>query len=217
MTDRRTHGQDSDPGGLPEPVRLLRRHYEGVLLFDQHPAPVRFVLDGATGQVVFQVEPVALEASHFVLFVPEERDDALALLIEPRPADPRAADAEPCDRWTIYHAQPSARPGRTRFAAASIQSAKLDGNVYDAGDIPTVNPLRADELSLLRAANSDRAALARACSRLAAVTAADPVAVGIDPGGIDLRARFGVLRLEFPSPAPNMPLARAALASLLAP
>lgn len=83
------------------------------------------------------------------------------------------------------------------WAVATIEAAKTETLVFSPEELGAANALRADEPRLIRELNKDKAALARACRRHCGVDVADPVAVGLDPLGIDVRARFGILRLEF--------------------
>lgn len=59
------------------------------------------------------------------------------------------------------------------------------------------NPLRKAEPRLVKLINSDLASLARICRARANLDIADPLCVGVDPFGIDVRARFGIVRVEF--------------------
>jgi hypothetical protein len=60
------------------------------------------------------------------------------------------------------------------------------------------NALRSAESRLLKLLNAQRSVLPAVCERLAGVNVPDACAVGIDPYGIDVRARFGIVRVEFP-------------------
>jgi hypothetical protein len=196
---------------VPRPADFLRQNREGVLLADGVPFPVRFVIDGATGRLVLPVPPPALAASEHVLWVPEESDDALQLLVAPAEIDPAAEPA--CDRWLAGHGTPP----WARWAAFTIEAGRAGGEVADAPELTLLNPLRDAEGRLCRRLNRDRDALRRAANRVRGVDIADPAAVGVDPWGADLRARFGIVRLPFPAPAPTEEEAAAAIDALLAP
>lgn len=202
-----------EPGGdAPDPLRELRRHYEGVLLFDGHATPVRFIIDDATGVLVLAVEPVVLTAAEHILFVPEERDSAVELMLELSAADPTAGDlALACDRWAAYHGRTTLRA----WAAAAVGAAKWNGRVHEGDAIMRPNPLRHHRSALLPEVGTDPALLGAACKRLAGLDVADPAVVGIDPWGVDVRARFGIVRLEFQEEAPTSDAALAAITRLL--
>ncbi len=189
---------------------LLRAHHTGTLSCDGRVFPSRFVIDGASGRIVLPVPREALECDSLVLHVPEEGEGALELLLVPRPIDPDREGA--CDRWQAYHG----RPREARWASCAIESARRAGLVVSGDDLDLVNPLLREEGRLCTGANS-RAEAVRSLARRTTGTAADEATlVGIDPRGLDIRARIGILRVEFARPAPTPEGAQAALESLLA-
>lgn len=189
----------------------FRAHRQGTLIADDVPSHTRFILDGATGRLVFPAPGAALAAESLVLFIPEETPDGsgeLQVMLSASELDP---SAEACDRWRAYHGEPRL----SRWAACAIEGAKFNGSVVDHEALNAPNPLRAEEPALCKALNADHAALTLACQRQAGVEIADPVAVGIDPWGIDVRARFGIVRCTFDAPAPNAAAANSAIKQFL--
>lgn len=191
-------------------IRALRDHRTGVLLADGLVLPVRFVIDGRTGRLVFPCGAAVLDAEELVLHVPEERDDALQLLIHAAPTDPGADGA--CDRWLGAFGTPDV----ARWASCTVESGRLGGAVIDGDVLTLVNPLCAAEPALCRRLNADRAALTRLCTRFAGVEVPEPLCVGMDPGGVDVRARFGVVRVPFAVDAATPAQADARLSDMLA-
>ncbi|MDP1661934.1 MAG: hypothetical protein Q8L55_08450 [Phycisphaerales bacterium] len=137
-----------------------------------------------------------------VLHVPDERDDGLGVQLEVRVLDEGGDGAVSgdegaaqygglLDRWEAYHG----RRGTSRFAVAVAQGARLGGAVVDGEEIELVNTL-ANEGTLLRTLNGDRAKLARAVSARLGVEVFEPTAVGIDQRGIDVRTRTSVMRVR---------------------
>lgn len=182
------------PDAPADAARVVRRHTRGVALADGVPFDCRFVVDGTSGELVLGAEQGVLDAGELVLCLPDESFDADAtLLVHHRPADE--------DRWTDRHLayHPDARP--PRWARAAVDSVKLRSGAVVAGDrLGLPNPLIGAEPSLCKRLNADRAALRTLCRLLAGVEPEDPVAVGVDRLGIDVRARFGVVRVELPAP-----------------
>lgn len=166
------------------------------MLCDGVPEPVRFVFDGASGRVVFALDPRLAQADELVLCVPDDSfETAARLLLAPEPMDEHH---EALDTYLAYHAKPAT--GVTLSAA--IESCKLeDGAVVDGSGLTVANPLHGARGRLCRALNADRVALRRAVERFAGVSPGEPLAVGVDPFGVDVRARFGVVRLAFDPPA----------------
>lgn len=195
-------------------LRTLRSHREGVLLISGTATRVRFVLDGATGAVVMPLPATLLlapgpEAEDPVLMVAEESEGSLQLLVRLSELGPEREDV--FDRWRAYHGSPRF----TRWASLAIESGKMGGEVADGAELMRPNPLLAVEPALCKRLNADRAALAAACRKRAGLAPAEPVAVGVDPGGVDVRARFGIVRVEFESEARTPEAAAAAVGSLL--
>ena len=178
----------------PHPAWLfLRSNHEGVLSADGEVEKVRFVIDGATGRVVLPVHPSVLGAEELVMFVPDEAPQMgpeLQLLITRSDLD---ADSEPADRWKAYHGDPL----QTRWISCVIDGGKFEGDVVEPESLALPNPLLAAEPRLCKRLNADKPALARACERLGKVAVREPLAVGVDPTGIDVRARFGTVHLPF--------------------
>lgn len=186
-------------------LRLLRRYHEGTLQYHERRLEVKFVFDGATGELVLPSDPgfaSELGGRDLVFHLPEESLCHLQLQLEARPiARPEAEES--VDRWSAYHAAtgPAARGPRV-WLRCGIEGGKVPnspppGEVYPADALTRPNMLRKAEPRLVKLANTDRPALARACRRLARIEVADPLCVGIDSLGLDVRARFGIVRLEF--------------------
>lgn len=192
------------------PADRLRAARAGTLLTGGVPAPVRFVIDGRTGELVMPLPPGVAAAGDQVLFIPHEADDALQLLLALRPLGPE--ESSTYDRWQAYHGTPRA----PAWVAARIEAARLEGQVVDGSEMTLRNPLVGAEAALCRTANADRAALRGACRR-AGLEVADPVCVGVDPRGLDVRARFEIVRVPFGTEASTPDLAARAVDALLAP
>lgn len=185
----------AEPGhGRSHWVRELRRHHEGTLLTGDRAVNVRFVIDGACGRLIMSVERWVKEAGEGSLFLPEERDDALQVLIEFDEEEPSGAAQ---DRWSAYHGEPKSR----HWASARVACLRREREVCEDEELSPSNPLRSAENRLLRLLNAERSALIGACEYLAGVKVPEACAVGVDPNGIDVRARFGIVRAEFPKEA----------------
>jgi hypothetical protein len=172
-------------------AREVRRHHEGTLLTGERAVRVRFVIDGACGKIVMPVEGWVLDSVDAALFLPEERADALQLLIEFDAEEPGGAAQ---DRWSAYHGDARER----HWGAARIAGLRREDEVCEGAGITPTNALRGAESRLLKLLNSQRSVLPLVCEQLARVNVPDACAVGIDPYGIDIRARFGIVRAEFP-------------------
>lgn len=192
--------------------RTLRRYTEGVIAFDDRRAPVRFVLDRTTGHVIMPVESAVIEAVEHVLHLPGETAGVMQVLLVMGLLD-RPESHEGPDRWMAYHGR-GASPGG-RWASASIEAGKTETLIFCSEELSAPNTLRPCEAALVRLLNTRRGEVGAACERLRGVEVAEPLAVGVDPLGIDVRARFGVLRLEFAARADDEASARASIERVL--
>jgi hypothetical protein len=173
-------------------VVTLRSHYEGDLRFDHDLLPIKFVLT-PEGRILLNVMAAMLLADETVLFVPRAEDGAMELLVTLEEAGPTAEAMT--DRWRIYHGEPQ----DVRWAIAEIDMVRWHGTVLDGESMMSPNLLSPDEPALLRTLNANCDALRQACHG-GDVHVENPVAVGIDVDGIDVRAAFGVLRLPLTEP-----------------
>lgn len=186
------------PTDSPDPaeavIAFVRSRHEGVLLIEEDVHRVRLIIDGWRGRPVFPAPAGVVEGSDAVLCIPEDSDDAVQLLGDTHVVP---AGSEPSDRWTAYHGDSRT----TRWLALSVGSAKTSGDVLDGPQVDLRNALHACESALCRKANADPEALKAMVVRRAGVTLSSPRTVGVDERGFDVRARFGIVRIEFPSRA----------------
>jgi hypothetical protein len=188
---------------------MLRAFHTAVLFHDGTAEPVLLVVDPATGRPVVPISPRVFDADEHVLHLPEEGESALQLLVIPEEIDPGADPG--ADRWRIYHGQPQG----TRWSRFAIDCARLGRAVLDGAELMHPNYLAPHEPGLLRRAGADPSRLVAAVRARRGLDVEHPVAVGIDPLGLDIRARFGIVRLEFDDPIPEGSEAGAAAARTL--
>ncbi|MBC7834320.1 MAG: hypothetical protein H7Y88_04365 [Phycisphaerales bacterium] len=193
-------------------VSILRASTSAVLAFDGRVAPIRYVVD-QTGThepaLIVAMEPPALRASEHVLFVPDERAEALQVLGRVVPIASQG-DAG-TDRWQAFHGS----CGKLVFGRFSALGAKLGGEVIDHTDLVVSNPFGRVQGKLCRDANADPGALLALLGRRGAGDVAEPVVVGVDPEGIHVRARTGVVRVPFEALCPTTEHASGAMRGLL--
>lgn len=188
--------------------RLLCGHTTGTLLVDEHPYDMLYIVNPYSGSLILTLEEEMLEGDDVVLVVPEDRFDApMRLSIELS----TQVNEEPCDRFIAYHMnQPN-----PIWASGQINFAKLDcGSVVGDDDLHVPNPLIDSLPSLCKKLNGDRQALHDVCLLLTKAQIQDPIAVGVDPIGFDVRSRFGILRVEFPCPVKDAMQAEDVIAAL---
>ncbi len=162
-------------------------------MVDDAAFSLRTVVAPPLNRLIADLPDSLRDAEQAALHIPDERDDALHLLVTPEPIDPEQPPpgvGEWLDRFIAYHLQ-----WRSKVPALlRIDAAKWDGEVLDADELDMANPLAPIEFRLLRLLNADRSSLGAICRARADTDEAEPVAVGIDPDGFDIRARIGVVR-----------------------
>ncbi|MCK6476530.1 MAG: DUF2470 domain-containing protein [Phycisphaerales bacterium] len=197
------------------PSRILRSSYAGVLLIGDRPLRLTYVLDPATGCPVVPLAadgpeaPSDDEAQSLVLCIPDDGDGSLQMLCSAADIDPHTHEA--ADRHLIYHGPARQR----RWVLLRVESARVNNKVFDPALVIAPNPLRRAEPALCKRANARKDHLA-ALSRARGGPSEDrPVMVGIDPAGMDVRTRFGILRIDFDRHATNQADAEQILDALL--
>jgi len=205
----------SDDAAAQWCLRLLRRFREATLAFGDRTAPIHFVIDRTNGHLVFPVESAASTYPEFTLFLPSQADcDATALVVPSRIERPEGSEA--VDRWSVYHGLPPTSATWISARTLGLKSTEDAADaVMDEAALTVPNMLGTAEFRLIRLANADRAILSRAARAVAAIDLDDALCVGADPDGIDIRAPFGIVRLEFPYAAADIPTAELMLTALL--
>lgn len=166
----------------------------GILEVNSRLEPVGFVIGHG---VILLPAPTVLVEGHVQdgsLHIPDERAVGLGLQVSVRLIDEQAQEtagyARLIDRWDAYHG----RRGTARFAVCAVDGGRIGAAVVDGDEIELVNAL-GNESPLLRKLNADRSLLERAVRRRLGIALFEPLAVGVDHRGIDVRTRTGVLRV----------------------
>lgn len=194
-------------------VAHLRGHASGDLRFDEHLRSLKYVL-APDGRLVMPVMVAMLQTMDTVLYVPEWSDDIdmLELQLTLEPFEESGLGGALADRWRIHHGEPD----DVRWASALVDAARYRGMVIDGSALMVPNTIAAEEPALCRWMNTEHSAgLGRLCERFGGMQVETPVMVGIDPMGVNVRARFDVVRLRFPVEATSAQEARKSLEAML--
>lgn len=167
------------------------------------------------GRLVAPVMVAMLQAFDTVLFLPDDDERALQLQVTLEELKERGPLGHLCDRWQAYHGSPP----DVRWALFLIDAAKHQGQFVDGSALMRTNPLAGEEARLCREFNNTDtgdgpAALRRACDTMLPERLEQPVLVGVDEGGFDVRGTFSVHRIEAPQPLRTPEEARRALRAL---
>jgi len=200
---------DPTPNTIARARRLVRSHHEATLLCDGVAHETRCLIDPGSGDLIVTVQEDALDADDASLAMPRDSFDTPVRLSVELLGD---TSEEQRDRFVAYHL-PSVAP---RYALACVSFAKLDsGEVLERDQLALSNPLSHAVGALCRVLNEDRSRLSALCAALSGTEISDPLAVGVDDTGIDIRATHGIVRLELPAAVVDAEEARRVLAALL--
>ncbi|HZW10146.1 MAG TPA: DUF2470 domain-containing protein [Phycisphaerales bacterium] len=192
-------------------VRALRAAAEAHLVVsDGDVRRVRYVIDRRRGLLLLPIPADLTELAEAQLLIPSEQTPVVTAMITIQATSSPPADAE--IRFEIYHGQ--AR--EATWALAAVEAVRYHGEAFDGEEIELTDEIIADEPDLCRRLNAAPNVLRDLCARFARAAVERPVAVGVDPDGIDVRARFGIVRVEFDEPARNPEQARERIADLTA-
>jgi len=179
---------------IEEACTLLQSWSRGDLRFDDNIVPCRFV-HTSDGRLVAPVMVAALHTSDTVLMIPDEHAPVLELLLSLAPFQEDGPDGRWADRWRIYHGEEE----DINWAFLDIDMGRMSSIVIDGDALIRANPLAEEEPALCRAINElGPAVLQRMCRSRIDLEVESPLVVGVDPTGLDVRARFDVLRIPFP-------------------
>ena len=200
----------SDPdesADLADSIEFLRGHLSGVLRFDGDVRLVQIIVD-RDGRLFASVMVAMLRSVDTVMCVPDDADEAMQMQVTLEEVAEEGPHAALCDRWKAYHGDPP----DVRWARMSIDAARWQGLFIDGDALMVPNALADVEAGILREINRGPVArLQAACRRHGGHELEKPVAVGVDPGGFDVRGLFGTVRVPAVGPIRDLPSALAAL------
>ena len=176
---------------LNELELAIRSERHATLSSDGVPFAVTTVIDNDSGAFVFPVASTALRGEEVVLWLPEERNDAMQILVMLEEIDGDLSAS--ADRWRIYHGS----PGQIHWVNATLMAVRFGSMVADAEQIDLTNALAADEPRLCKKYNADHELLGRAARTMDPRAKGEGVLVGVDPMGFDIRTRFDIVRVPF--------------------
>ncbi len=215
MTTPHEHHDDEhkELEALDHAQSVFAAYREGLLMLDHDDhAPIRFVTEHASGRLIAPVPAATFESAHPVIFIPEESDSSLQMLITPQ----EIPESATTDRWLAFHLTDATHDGQTHWAALEIDSARHGPWVFDGDPFMAPNPAAGLEPRVCKRLNANPEALAKLTIMLTGATNADDArCVGVDPRGLYIRLRHGVIRAPFPEPDADSPPAIETLDSIL--
>jgi hypothetical protein len=177
---------------------FLRCNSTGTLRFGEHLQDVSYVFDN-DGSMIISVMVAMLQPQDLVMYIPEYVEDCMEMHVTLEQFSEDDAGGAYADRWQMYHGEPP----DVQWAKVAIDAARFHGMFVAGEGLQRENKIADDESSLCKALNGDISKVVSACKRIANVEVKTPVVVGVDSLGVDVRARFGIIRLATETPFTN--------------
>lgn len=149
------------------------------------------------GVLVIPAMVAMLQPCDIVMFIPEYCEDCIEMHISLEEFEEDGVNASLADRWQVYH---GISPD-VQWATVEIDAARFHEAFVDGEQLCRENTLYNFEPALCKDLNENHVELVKEiCKKHTNVAVPDPVVVGIDPMGIDVRASFGIVRIPADSP-----------------
>jgi len=175
---------------------FLRSNSTATLKFGEHTHDVSYVIC-STGELVIPAMVAMLQPNDTIMFVPDYSEDCMEIHVSLRQFKPTGDDGILADRWNVYHG----KSPDVQWALVDIDAARFHEMFIDGEALLRENPLSVIEPSLCKNINTNfKDNLRQVCFERTKVEVTDPVVVGIDPLGIDVRAPFGIVRVPAHEP-----------------
>lgn len=175
---------------------FLRSNTTATLKFGEHTHDLSYVV-APTGELIIPVMVAMLQPCDLVMFVPEYCDNCMEMHVSLEQFLPTGEQGMLADRWNVYHGESP----DVQWALVAIDMARFHEMFIDGESLCRENPLSEEEHGLCKQLNAhSKEAVQRMCVQKTNVEVADPVIVGIDPLGVDVRASFGIVRIPASEP-----------------
>ena len=177
-------------------IEALRNWTSGQLRCDDIVYPIKYVI-APDGRLVTPVDRTMLEAVDCGLAIPDDDSPTIELAVTLEAFDRVHGAESNSDRWKIFHGNPP----HQRWAMIDLDMARFGGCILDGLAVQQPNPLAAVEPRICGLLNREYLEVLRHhLTRVLSLDVPDPRAVGLDPTGLHVRARFDIVRLTFSKP-----------------
>ena len=173
---------------------FLHAHLKGFIRFDGDRVAIKVIV-APDGAIVAPVMESMLRSVDVALELPDDGEEGLQIMVTLERLDPEGPMAGLCDRWRAYHGEPE----DVRWARMVPDAARHMQWFVDGEALLQPNPLANEEAGLLKALNAAPRSFLKALCTSARAPSENPVAVGVDPGGLDIRRAHDVVRVPFPA------------------
>lgn len=175
---------------------FLRSNTTANIKFGEHMSDVLYII-GSEGRLVIPAMVAMLQICDMNMFVPEYSDNCMEIHISLCQISEDGEGGKLADRWRVYHGEPD----DVQWAIIEIDAARFHEKFIDGDGLCRENPLSPFEPSICKEINTNlRTELRRVCKAGTNVEVTNPIVVGVDPLGLDVRAPFGIIRVPSTTP-----------------
>ncbi|MAV55187.1 MAG: hypothetical protein CMJ28_04445 [Phycisphaerae bacterium] len=180
---------------LSRTARLIRRHCEGSLRFDEHFQNVRYCR-ATDGRLIIPAMAAMQMAEELVLHVPDATDQSIQLMVTGESFTDHDAMGGEADRWRIHFGEPE----DLQWLALELDLGKRDGLVFDGEALQEPHAFSDQEPKLLRALQDEQTLITHRVAKILGHDPEEARPVAADQHGLTVRVRLGTVRLEFDAP-----------------
>jgi hypothetical protein len=175
---------------------FLRSNTTATIKFGEYTNDVSYVIC-PTGELVIPAMVAMLQPCDTIMFVPEYSNDCMEMHVSLRQFSDTGEDGLLADRWNVYHG----KSPDVQWALVDIDAARFHEMFIDGDGLCRVNSLSELESKVCKELNANFTDAIRAvCLAKTNVEVTEPVVVGVDPLGFDVRAPFGIVRVPSETP-----------------
>jgi len=171
--------------------KFLRSNTTATIKCGEHTRDISYAIS-KTGELIIPAMVAMLQPCDTVMFVPEYSEGCMEMHVSLQQFIATGDDGLLADRWNVYHGDSP----EVQWASVIIDAARFHGMFIDGESFCRENILAEIEGALCKELNAECKEKVRAlCVAKTLVTVEDPVVVGVDQFGIDVRAAFGIVRV----------------------
>ena len=174
---------------------FLRSNSTATLRFGENSQDISYIV-APDGRLVISAMVAMLQPCDTIMFVPEYAEDCMEMHVSLNQFLENGDDGTLADRWQVYHGVPP----DTQWAIVDIDAARYHEMFIDGETLTRENLLAEDEVSLCKKLNKNKDTIRLVCASKTNVEVSDPFVVGVDSLGIDIRAPFGIVRIQSETP-----------------
>ena len=144
------------------------------------------------GRLVISAMVAMLQPCDIVMYVPGYEEGSMEMHVSLEQFSESGENGIFADRWQVYHGEPP----DTQWAFVDIDAARFHELFIDGDSLRRENPFAMDEHFLCKTLNEKQDVVRKVCAAKTNVEVTNPFVVGVDPLGVDIRAPFGIVRIQ---------------------